>query len=635
MSGANAWEKRRSDQIRSADELLEADPRGSSVVKVAAEWLRALLNEPDGPSRQNILVQSLFGLGSLPEYMRREGMAEWDRRFDALAFSEQPVMDPELLAAERVLGRAIGGIVGQDPNDRTFDLASSLMQIFYAACDAFLPAAEAAIASNPSAVKRLREMLWRRADDFTAAPRRAAYMVRANPCVLVRDYFDHAPLRDVWCNSPYFTEMLMRHPQAYALLLRLDPDAWLAAVERFPAPEPVKHIVQGCGVERDLRRLCLLIRAAGTPFGVDGSRRRENKVVFHLLKSAESLLALLSGPQDADGDAVAFEAACEDVVASFAGRPDVSVLGHAWLEELAWTDYATGTRRQHRARPGVMPDALARLVTAVGAVVTPLSDPLAWIKGSDDTWRGDRLLAVLAVLKGRQPPSVSGDLLTSVALGGLGNGIDPLLSDEATLAKRIVGDAVASLPYPSEWLRNLWRSSFGLRDRARHFAQRGQQASADVNALCLAWAVAGLERIDLSSTEARNLWIEIEASAREARLTTADVDVKGVAAKTQRRLALLWPSIFPDDPGPGAPGSLDDFVVSFAGPNREFASLILALDAAEVRIERIACAAGGRDKLLPLTAGVLDSLHADRRFDASDNASARLKDFVSRLRQTD
>lgn len=597
-----------------------------------AAWLRALASEPSTPKDRDSLLHAPSGRRSLPDELRREGLSGWALQVEQLARATDPVMDADLLAAETALGTAAGVVVGEEPDDRAFDLASRLMQRFSGVRNSFCSSAERALAENASAPTRLRDMLLRRVDDFTAAPRRTTYLQNgANACALVGAYWTQARVRDAWCNSPWSPNMLLRHEAAYYLLMRLDPDKWLHVVERFPAPEPVAHIIQDCRPERDLGRLLQLIETAAAPFASDGTWRREHKAIFHLLQAAERLLASLAGPTEAGGNPVTFEKALNQVVEAFAGRPDASPLGHAWLEELAWKDYATGQWRAPRTGTAAVPDALARVFAAVGRATPLRADPLNWIEGQDDTWRGDRLIAVLATVRERAAPDEVGALLIEAALRDVG-GTERMLSGGATLAGAVVGDAVARLPNPAAWMQSLWERTFPLRDRARHRSVRDSGIVRDVNLLCIAWGVAGLERLDPSVRIAHDLWIELAEIIREARLTVGDWDVAGHAAEAQRCLALMWPPIFHQRPTPGAPGSLSEFLGPFASPDREYLSIIVALDGLGVSLDEISSASGGRYALRAMVQTALTDLRAlDERRPTSSSGTGTLERLLSRL----
>ena len=568
-----SWDRRRELMLEKANARLDADSALDALVGTTVSWLKALAGDAARPGGREILLHAPPVLTSLPDVLRTDGLEEWASRMEALVVAEDPVMDPDQLAAELALGRALGILVADDPDDPTFDLASDIRQRFQGTGGAYWSFAARGLARNPEGSVLLKAMLSRRIDDFTAAPRRSAHLMnRGNTCALVAAYFDEgARLRDVWCNGPHASQMFLRHSSAYGLLLRLDPDSWLGVIERFPAPEPVAQVVRDCRPERDPAVLCSLIRTASSPFAPDGRWRRECKAVFHLLQAAERLLATLAGPVTAGGDPRAFEALLADVQSAFASRSDASALGHAWLEELAWKDYATGEWRAFRDDPAV-PNALRRLFVAVGAATPPRDNALEWIEGKDDVWRGDRLLAAVVAMRSRASPADVGAFLTKVLSSDLGGRIERVLSRGETLAAAIIGDAVAGLPDPAAWLDDVWNLSFPLRDRARHPSPRGTAAAEDANLLCVAWGIAGLEQLDQTGPSASGLWQRLAAAIQETLVTIGGWDATGTAALAQARLAKAWPRIFPNAPGPGHPGHLGDFLAPFAAPDARIAS---------------------------------------------------------------
>jgi hypothetical protein len=628
---SQTWDHIRSDLIRQADELLNADPDANKLIDLTAAWLRALLNGPLIPKSRDVLLHIPSGQTALPAALLAGGMPNWAHRVEALVTSQDPVMDLDVLAAERMLGTALGFLVGDKPEEGSFDFAANLADSFPGLWSAYWRSAQDALARNPSAPGRLRAMLQRDVEKFTAAPRQTLLFADSMDTSALIAAYRKAPLRDVWCNSPRGF-MHLRRTTAYKLLLRLDPLGWLETIDKFPAPEPVAELVLECRPEDEsVDMLSLLIERAPSPFGTNTEWHREHKAIFHLLQAAERQLATLAGPPSGGGNASAFQQVLDKITAVFAARPDASALGHAWLEELAWKDYATGHWRPHRDA-WVVPDALFRLFMAIGRATPPLADPLIWIEGNDDTWRSDRLLAVLAVMHEQSAAQDVGRLLTEVASRGLSGGVERLLSQEATLASQVVGRAIARLPDQVAWLRDLWDQTFPLRDRARHLYTHRQGALSDPNILCIAWGLVGLEILDMHSAAAAQLWSQVNENAREARITIGHCRANdGHLVHAYRRLAILLPLICP----PGALTNLADllaaFLQSFTSPDLEFINLVLTLEGAGIPLDTIAAAVGGQTALRTLAARVLDDPRDDEGHRSNDRRANSLEALISRL----
>ncbi|MHC2001799.1 hypothetical protein ACYQR9_15355 [Methylobacterium sp. CM6241] len=603
---ADRWETRRRAALAAADAGLADEPLVATLLDEVISWLKALR---DGGSRlrdRAVLTQVHPGSFSLPDRLRQSGLGDWAGRVESLAVESSPVTAPEPLMVERTIGLALGRLVGSEPTDASFDLAARLTELLHDADQPFRRSALEAAQGNPSAPAELAALLRRRVAEFTSAPRNAVYMIGgSSTCAMVEAFWRSGRLQDVWCAYPGVPQMMLRHGVAYQLLSRLESTLWLDVIEGFPSPEPVSVVVERCRPERDLDGLAHLIAKAASPFGDDLVWRRENKVVFHLLLAAERLLIRLAGSIENNGSAEGFDATLTRVCAAIATRPDAAALGHAWLEELAWKEYAN---REWSVPPdSAVPDALERVFMAVALATPAVPDPVRWIEAKEATWRGDRVLAVLAAAKACTAPAAMGDLLLTIATKDLAGSNERIVAHRSELTVAVTGEVVSRLPDPVEWLDQLWNKTYLLRDRARHTAgRRGDDV--DANILCIGWGIAALESTAPGSPVAQALWARLEAMTREASLTSSGPAATSILAKARRRLAMVWNVTFPLRPAPGAAGSLPSLVEPFALPDREFMSLLLTLEANGVSLAEIRAVAGGRATLRAMTLSVIDEV---------------------------
>jgi|GEM_PF-3937262 len=627
---ATTWECRRKDQLRLADQRIDLDPLSGRLIEEVAIWFRFLRDDIPSSKSRDILLYRPAGATSLPDTLRAAGLRDWAQNVESLLLAESPVEEIEPLSAERAIGAALGLFVGRDPEDSSFHLASLIRHHFHDAEGQFRQSAQKALQANFDATEKLRASIERRAQEFENDPSRTGYILnRKTSRDLVDNYMHHAPFRDVWCNSPYTAQVHLANAAAYAFLLRLDASAWLDAVELFPSPEPVAEIVrQSCQTYDDLAGL---IGKAHSPFDATGSWRREHKLVFQLLQAAEDRLLHLSGPEEYGGDAVKFGESLDAIASAFAARGDASLLGHAWLEELAWKDYA---RRQwyHHGNANAVPDALLEIFAAIAAVTPPRGSPLEWIEGDDDVWRRDRLLAVVASMQSGSGPKAIGDLLTEVATRGLADGTDDFIEiDRLTAPCAVIGKAIVALADPAAWLRDLWSATFPLRDRARHRSDTGSRRRIDMNITCSVWGIAALRVAASGTSDARKIWIQTTEMIRETEITRA-LDPNKYVARGKRILASLWPQTFPSPPKGNVPGSLQHFLSTFAEPTLQYIDILLTLEASGAKLSEIRSASGGVRALRRIVSVVLEDTRRDSlRGRPNTHAEEQLVAFLNRI----
>jgi hypothetical protein len=171
-----------------------------------------------------------------------------------------------------------------------------------------------------------------------------------------------------------------------------------------------------------------------------------------------------------------------------------------------------------------------------------------------------------------------GNLVASLLAEDLASsfGVERFVRDSSSHGRRIVGLAVAAIPEPAKWFRELWEKLFHLRDRARRYRLTRGYVAPKVGQVAVIWGLCGLGLLDFKSELARLLWAELELAIRESVLTDAIRLHEDPWCAATRWLAAYWPKIFPEDPPAGSLGSLD-FVSFWAAPDNEFAMLVLEL----------------------------------------------------------
>jgi hypothetical protein len=97
----------------------------------------------------------------------------------------------------------------------------------------------------------------------------------------------------------------------------------------------------------------------------------------------------------------------------------------------------------------------------------------------------------------------------------------------------------------------------------------------------------GCQLIALRSEATRALWAAIEIAFRESSLTDSYRMLGDPWYVAAQWLSAYWPTIFPDDPPTGSPGSLDDFLSYWVAPDITFAHLALVLSQNGVTTARL------------------------------------------------
>jgi hypothetical protein len=579
---AENWQAQRARLQAEAAALLAADPSATAAIGTLAAALAELL--PGAPDEAGFL----HWLGSkASDAMRGAGYPGWaDALVERLGRGE-PITDQRLIAVDLLTGRAAGEFCGRSPDEARLRLSRHLLNALPAGYGEFVPAAVAALA--PGAEKVLAVALRRRAENFIEAPNKVAELMRpASGSQMIAEYRVHRRLIDAWEGTPLGGRLFMRDTNAWELLRRVDPEAWLEVLETLPHPSLAGQLVDTAERDASLQQLCRLLRQAGPAFDADGQWIADSKAPFLLLAALARRLAGAGSPDE--GTAGNAETGGRDdlnlmmdaALDALAARADAVSLGYAWMQYLIWSGHARGLWRPANESAGVPgPPALLTVIQRLGAWLPLHRSPSEWVTGEDELWRNDRVYALLAVAVSKDPVDGGwiGDTITAALTGDLASsfGVGRLVDGSSLHERAIMGIAVSAIPDPAGWFANLWAALFRLRDRARRHRLRGGHVAPNVGQVAVIWGLCGLERLDLASEAARRLWIRLEAAARESILTDA-VRLPGDAwSSALHWLAAFWLRVFPEDPRAGSGGALDDFVSFSAGPDHEFALLALEL----------------------------------------------------------
>ena len=134
---------------------------------------------------------------------------------------------------------------------------------------AFSAAAAEEVRSAPAGLAALETCLEGLIHAFTWAPRKIVYAHRDNMCALVERFRQQPRLDDVWPGA-HSRIMLVRHEPAFDALRLSDPGAFLRMLDRFPHPEPSRHIFAYSSGWMNLGELLRLLELARPCFS-DGA----------------------------------------------------------------------------------------------------------------------------------------------------------------------------------------------------------------------------------------------------------------------------------------------------------------------------------------------------------------------------
>lgn len=195
-------------------------------------------------------------------------------------------------------------------------------------------------------------------------------------------------------------------------------------------------------------------------------------------------------------------------------------------------------------------------------------------------------------------PSNALDLVENAATQGLFEltGIDrPRLATQATEAG-IVAHALGQVPGLATRAPDVWARLMPQRDKARHWRGFSEIYPQSPGLFLAIWLLHPLFLLTYKAdAAAQTLWLALEAIAREGRLTEYEAPGRDFGWPfVQRSLAAVWPSVFPDRPAGGTPGSLADFLRPFAQPDVPFLDIVLSLRRNGATAAELSKACGGQ-----------------------------------------
>lgn len=633
------WRVLRAEAEAHAAARLAADPALAAAMPGMVCALEEILAE--GPEEGAELLQMLGD--KVGERLISAGCADWANALGERLKTGNQVADARLTTIELAIGRAAGEFCGRNPGELEPQLIRRVLEALPGSLKEFDAAAEAALRETPAAQDVLASTLRQRASNFLAAPHEMAFMYPVEPALFIERASQR--LINSWEGSPASRAPFVHDLDAYDLLRRVDPEAYLEVLESLPHPDLARQVFSPASRVASVNELCLLLQQAGRAFGADGKWLADSKAPFLLLAACtERLSAIAAEPPldgdqvgDAGGSASGINEMMSEILDALAARPDAVALGYAWLHYLIWSGHARARWRPRNAPANAAPTGLLTVLGQLGAWLPWHVVPEKWVAEELDLWRNDRIYSLLTVAVSHNPIDGSkiGDLVASLLAQDLASsfGIERLARDSGSHERQIVGLAVAAIPEPAKWFRELWAKLFQLRDRARRYRLTCGYVAPKVGQVAVIWGLCGLGGLDFKSEPARLLWTELELAARESVLTDAIRLHEDPWCAAARWLAAYWPRIFPEDPPAGSVGSLDDFVSFWAAPDNEFAMLVL-----ELRQQGVTPAQLKRSipegELLRRGADVLDRMRGVDPESKIASAIRKLADEIDQLKPT-
>jgi hypothetical protein len=257
------------------------------------------------------------------------------------------VADARLITIDLAIGRAAGEFCGRNPGELELRLTRQVLEALPGGFKEFDTTAEAALRKTPGAQDILASTLRQRAANFLPAPHEMALMYRVEPASLV----ERASRRliDAWEGSPARRPIFVHDLDAYNLLRRVDPEAYLEVLESLPHLDLAREVIAAASRVAKVKELSLLLRQAGPAFDANGKWLADTKAPFLLLAACtERLSANAEPPIDGDqvGDAESSGSGINEMMSeildTLAARPDGVALGYARLHYLIWSGHARG-----------------------------------------------------------------------------------------------------------------------------------------------------------------------------------------------------------------------------------------------------------------------------------------------------
>ncbi len=420
-------------------------------------------------------------------------------------------------AADTLVGRAVGACFARAPSTRLLDAADGVL-CSNAGWRAFTATAADDIRPDPARLAALEACLEGLVHAFTWAPRRIVYAHRDNMCALVERFRQQPRLDDVW-PSPHFRIMLVRHEPAFDVLRLSDPASFMRMLDRFPHPEPSRHILAYSSDRLDLAELLGLLELARPCFD-DGAWLPWIKAPVLVLAAVEQNLAAIAdaGGDDGSPPLEVFASAAAKAVSTVVGRADGNDLGHAWLQRLMHRGAFRVGRGVANERPSIW---LQHLMLELASTLSMRRDTLQWIRAEHEVWRRDRAVAAISAagLGEVGSPAAAATLMREVV--GLGlhttsqeNGF----AASSNAERRLMAAVIGRHPNPTAWFDELWGSMAPIRDQARHATTSAGGHAGDATVIAVTWFMFGLDAVDPRAPAYRALWRALLQAVKECAL---------------------------------------------------------------------------------------------------------------------
>lgn len=577
----------------------------SDDVTLILEWL-----EDADPARlwQASLAQ---GTTSLIAHLRAAGRS---RLAEELADGDVDIgCDQASARSQLVLAKALARYVARDPVHERFEAVDQLLGRHPDAWQAFLCGAANAIGRDPVSASRLRDRLAAEPALLLTDPGAVAMHSYMPPANLADHHARSATVRDMWATGG-FSEIRLRSHMEHAVLRAMDPQVWVQIVELHSFLDPVANLLNGTHF-RDISDLVPLLAAAAPAFDCEGRWLRDRFSVFPLLATAGDLLRGSAGlsPQHGAADAGAFARDLDTLMEVLSARPDWTWLGYAWLQRLAWEEWATDAWRP--SSDGVIDQPLWQIISRLAGRLPPLDAPLVWIREEEINWRLNRLVAALLPLALHDGVAAAALLADAICEDFATSTMIPRsLQDRRTAFVRVLALALEALPDPTSWFGRSWESAFRSRDRLRTIDGRSATEGRDSGALAAAAACALL----VSSFEdpsrqavASDLWEALRGSVIETWLTVADPRDE-TWLKCVEWLALTFAQLHACVAPEKRRARLSALLNPLADPSRRFVAILMVLVRTGVSVDEIDRALD-RFTVATITGRVIE----DARLDAS------------------
>ncbi len=424
-------------------------------------------------------------------------------------------------AADALVGRAIGACFARLPSTRLLDAAAGVVRS-NEGWRAFSAAAAEEVRSDPARLAALETCLEGLIHAFTWAPRKIVYAHRDNMCALVERFRQQPRLDDVWPGAQSRI-MLVKHEPAFDTLRLSDPGAFLRMLDRFPHPEPSRHILAYSSDCLDMAELLALLELARPCFD-GGAWLPWIKAPVLVLAVIEQNLAALTDAGGDDGSlpSEAFVSAAAKAVDAVLRRADGNDFGHAWLQRLMHRGGAFRVRHGlANDRPSIR---LQHLMLELASGLSTRRDALKWIRAEHEVWRRDRAVAAITAAGYGEVGSQAVVAALMQEVFGLGlhtTGQEDGFAASSSAERWLMAAVIGHHPDPASWFQKLWHSMAPIRDQARHTMMSAGGHAGDATVIAVTWFMFGLDAIDPQAPAHRALWRTLLQAVRECALAQA------------------------------------------------------------------------------------------------------------------